>query len=193
MAEHQHGGTGSLMEQISTQDNEGSLPPVHLWNPPLCENVDMRIDREGNWYYKGSPIGRKAMVRLFSRVLRYDPDGHHYLVTPIEKIRLVVDEAPFVAVAMECIGSGEQQELRFTTNTGDLVTAGSDHPIHLRTSPRSGDFLPCIPVRNGLQALIHRNIFYRLVDMAVERPGGDGLGVFSAGQFFPLECVRADG
>jgi hypothetical protein len=164
------------------------LPPVHSWNPPFCGDIDMRIARDGTWYYMGSPIGRKAMVRLFSTVLRRDDDDKYYLVTPVEKIGIAVEDAPFVAVECTPHGKGEDQTLVFRTNVDDQVIAGPDHPIRVETNPDSGEPAPYIRVRDRLDALIGRAVFYQLVELAVERRVGDDylLGVWSSGVFFAL-------
>lgn len=161
------------------------LPPVHLWNPDFCGDIDMRIARDGTWYYMGSPIGRKAMVRLFSTILRHDADGKFYLVTPVEKVGIEVDDAPFVAVEMEVEGQGPDQVLSFRTNVDDWVTADADHPIRVAIDPKTEEPSPYVLVRDRLEALIARAVFYDLVDLAEERDGR--LGVWSAGVFFPLD------
>lgn len=161
------------------------LPPVHLWNPDFCGDIDMRIARDGTWYYLGSPIGRKPMVRLFSTILRHDADGKFYLVTPVEKVGIRVDDAPFVAIEMTVEGAGPEQVLRFRTNVDDWVTAGPEHPIRVAIDPKTEEPSPYIHVRARLEALIARAVFYDLVDLAAERDGR--LGVWSAGVFFPID------
>jgi uncharacterized protein len=159
------------------------LPPVHLWNPPFCGEMDMRIARDGTWFYQGSPIGRKPMVRLFSTVLRRDGDGRYYLVTPVEKLAIRVDDAPFVAVEMTAHGAGRGQVLTFRTNVDDEVMAGPEHPIRVATAA-DGEPSPYLHVRDRLEALIARAVFYDLVELAEERDGE--FGVWSAGAFFPI-------
>lgn len=168
---------------IAARLEAGKLPPVHLWNPPFCGEIDMRIARDGTWYYQGGPIGRKRMVRLFSTVLRRDEDGRYYLVTPAEKLAIQVDDAPFVAVEMTVHGKGREQVLTFRTNVDDEVMAGPDHPIRVVTAP-DGEPSPYVHVRARLEALIARSVFYDLVELAEERDGV--LGVWSAGEFFTL-------
>ena len=167
------------------------LPPVHLWNPPDCGNIDMRIARDGTWFYLGTPIGRPAMVRLFSTILRRDGEKF-VLVTPVEKVGITVDDAPFVAVDFTTEGTGEAQVLHFLTNVGDETTAGPDHPLRFAFDATTGEPSPYVHVRGGLEALIDRKSFYRLVDLAVTArlAGEDWLGLWSSGQFFPL--ARAD-
>jgi hypothetical protein len=159
------------------------LPPVHLWNPAHCGEIDILIKRNGLWFHEGAPIGREALVRLFSTVLRKDPDGF-YLVTPVEKMRITVEDAPFVAVRVDRAG----ETLKFLTNVGDEVEAGPDHAIRVDMDEVTGEPHPYLHVRRGLEALIARPVFYELVDMAEERETLDGpqLGVASHGVWFPV-------
>ncbi len=162
---------------------ERALPPVHLWNPPHCGDIDIRIARDGTWFHDGSPIGRQPLVRLFSTVLRKDPDGFH-LVTPVEKLRIRVDDAPFLATRVDRVGP----TLRFLTNVGDEVAAGPDHPLTFGRSDGTDEPSPYIHVRRGLMARLTRPVFYELVDMAESRttPSGEEFGVWSDGAWFPL-------
>jgi hypothetical protein len=139
--------------------------PVHLWNPPYCGEIDMRIAADGRWFHEGSPIARMPMVQLFSSILRLDDDGHYYLVTPAERVRIKVDDCPFVAQQLDIIGSGSGQTLHFTLNTQEQVAAGPDHRIEVSLDAQ-GQPHPVIHVRDGLHALIIRSVFYRLVDLA---------------------------
>ena len=159
------------------------LPPVHLWNPPNCGEIDIVIKRSGLWMHEGTPIGREALVRLFSTVLRKDPDGY-YLVTPVEKMRIVVEDAPFVAVRVD----REGKALKFLTNVGDEVEAGPDNQIRVEMDEVTGEPQPYLHVRRGLEALIARPVFYELVEMAEERdtPEGPTLCVESNGVWFPV-------
>ncbi|MBD9678095.1 DUF1285 domain-containing protein [Pseudomonas sp. PDM18] len=177
---------GNLLAQIPASKDKG-LPPVHLWNPECCGDIDMRIARDGTWYYLGTPIGRKPMVRLFSTIIRRDGDDY-FLVTPVEKCGITVDDAPFVAVTLAVEGEGEQQVLRFTTNVEDEVVADAAHPIRVELDPQTQEPSPYVLVRVNLEALIHRNVFYQLVELAVPREidGVDWLGVWSCGEFFPI-------
>ena len=163
-----------------------SAPPVHLWDPPNCGEIDIRILADGRWLHEGSPIERPALVRLFASVLRRDPDGFH-LVTPVEKLRITVDDAPFIAVACE----RHEGLLRFATNTGDVVEAGSDNPIRVDTGP-AGDPRPYVHVRRGLDALILRPVFYELVALAEPRQGEGGmrLSVRSGACWFDLGSLK---
>jgi hypothetical protein len=164
------------------------LPPVHLWHPDHCGDIDIVIKRNGQWFHEGSPIGREALVRLFSTVLRKDPDGFH-LVTPAEKMKITVEDAPFVAVRVDRQGDA----LKFTTNVGDEVEAGPDNPIRVEIDPESGEPRPYLHVRRGLEALIARPVFYELVEMAQERPSPDGprLEVASNGAWFAVGPAEA--
>ncbi len=174
-------GTG--LEAIARAAQAGvgrGAAPVHLWNPAHCGEIDIRIAADGQWFHEGSPIGRQPLVRLFSTVLRKDDDGFH-LVTPGEKLRITVDDAPFVAVGMDQPSPGV---LRFVTNVGDMVEAGPDHPIRVSAGP-DGEPRPYVHVRGGLEALIVRPVFYELADLATPAAGG-ALAVSSHGASFPL-------
>ena len=161
------------------------LPPVDKWNPPYCGDIGMAIRRDGVWLYQGSPIGRKPLVRLFSRVLRRDADGKHYLVTPVEKVDVAVEDAPFLAVELEVAGEGASQDLIFRTNVDDVVRCGPSNPLRFETEAGSGGLKPYLLVRGRLEALVTRALYYDLVEMAVEDAGR--LGLWSGGTFFPLE------
>lgn len=163
------------------------LPPVHLWNPPFCGDLDMRIARDGTWFYQGTPIGRKELVRLFSTILRKD-DDKYFLVTPVEKVGITVEDAPFVAVDFEASGSGAEQALTFHTNVGDTATAGPDAPIRVTRDPKTGEPSPYVMIRAGLEALIDRKSFYRLVELGAhaQHEGASWFGLWSGGQFFPV-------
>ena len=159
------------------------LPPVHLWNPPFCGDLDMRIARDGTWFYQGTPIGRAPLVRLFSTILKREGDSY-FLVTPVEKVGITVDDAPFVAVDFERRGD----DLVFETNVGDKVTAGPDAPIRVVRDPETGEPAPYVLVRANLEALIDRKSFYRLVDLGqtAQHDGAEWFGVRSGGAFFPI-------
>ncbi|GAW34677.1 hypothetical protein RA2_01729 [Roseovarius sp. A-2] len=159
------------------------LPPVHDWNPPFRGDLDMRIARDGTWFYQGTPITRPALVRLFSTILRRDGDDY-FLVTPVEKVGITVDDAPFVAVDIEPEGAGQEQTLRFETNVGDHVTAGPDHPIRVSRDPETGEPAPYVLVRANLEALIDRKSFYRLVEIG--DCSGGWFGLWSGGAFFRI-------
>lgn len=161
--------------------------PVHLWNPPFCGDLDIRIARDGTWYYLGTPIGRAPLVRLFSSILKREGD-RYFLVTPVEKVGITVDDAPFVAVDFTVEGTGPGQRLSFLTQVGDTVTAGAEHPVRVVHDPESGEPSPYIHVRRGLEALIDRKSFYRLAELGVERvcDGEVQFGIWSDQTFFPL-------
>ncbi len=179
-----------LFEAVSAVAGQPAraLPPVHLWNPAHCGEIDIRIRKDGVWLHEGTPIGRPALVRLFSSILRKDPDGV-FLVTPVEKLKISVEDAPFTAVGVERDG----EALRFATNVGDLVEAGPDHALRVETSP-GGEPRPYLHVRGGLDALILRPVFYELVEMGVRRQAADGprLAVASNGAWFDLGALEAE-
>jgi hypothetical protein len=156
---------------------------VHLWNPTHCGEIDIVIKANGLWFHEGSPIGREALVRLFSTVLRKDPEGY-VLVTPVEKLAITVEDAPFVAVRVDRAGAA----LRFLTNVGDVVEAGPDNPIRVEADPSIGEPRPYVHVRRGLEALIARPVFYELAEMAERRdtPVGPRMAVASNGAWFTL-------
>jgi uncharacterized protein len=157
------------------------LPPVDKWNPTHCGDSLMRIARDGTWYHEGSPIGRPAMVRLFSTILRREPDGGFVLVTPVEKLDIAVDDAPFVAVEVKSEGEGEGRTLAFRLNTGDMIVAGPEHPLRFDAGPH-----PYLEVRAGLDALVARPVYYELAELALAE-GATPAGVWSGGAFFALE------
>ena len=178
----------NLLQQIQSMPKSAGLPPVHLWNPPFCGDIDMRINRDGQWFYQGTLIGREAMVRLFSTVLRHDQDGCFYLVTPVEMVRIQVDDAPFVATSLMVESPGSGQALRFITSVGDSVILDGKHPLWMAANEQSGFMQPYILVRDRLNALIHRNVFYELVALAKEQiiNGENQLIITSSNQSFSL-------
>lgn len=173
-----------LLEKAE-KDQQG-LPPVHKWEPDRQLDIDMRIARDGTWYYQNSPIRRERMVKLFSTILRRDGDDY-FLVTPVEKLGIRVDDAPFVATELEVVDDAERK-LLFTTNVGATVLADAEHPVRVRTDPETGEPSPYVLVRDNLWALIGRNVFYRLVELAeeIERDGQRWLAVRSDGELFPV-------
>ncbi len=180
-------GLNAIISQIKDQKH----PPVHLWNPDFCGDLDIRIARDGTWFYLGSPIGRKPLVKLFSGVLRLDDDEKYYLVTPVEKIGITVDDAPFVAVEMFREGEGRDQVLSFRTQVDDFVIADQEHPIRLEIDPENAEPSPYVCVRSNLDALIVRSVFYDLVELAAEEEidGVTRFGVWSSGVFFDFGSV----
>ncbi|SPH19675.1 hypothetical protein ASD8599_00410 [Ascidiaceihabitans donghaensis] len=171
-----------LVASINATKTRG-LPPVHLWNPPFCGDLDMRIARDGTWFYEGTPIGRPGLVKMFSSILKRE-DGKYFLVTPVEKVGITVDDAPFVAIDFDAVGEGQDQKLRFLTQVDDRVVAGPDAPIRVERDPQTGEPSPYVLVRSDLEALIDRKSFYRLVDLGVHHDGW--FGVWSSGQFFGI-------
>ncbi|MDG2340439.1 MAG: DUF1285 domain-containing protein, partial [Paracoccaceae bacterium] len=159
------------------------LPPVHLWNPEFCGDLDMRIARDGTWFYLGTPIGRKELVRLFSTILRKD-DDKYFLITPVEKVGITVDDAPFVAVDFEVAGIGANQTLTFETNVGDFSVAGPENSIRVVRDSETGEPSPYVHIRAGLEALIDRKSFYRLVDIGDHHE--NWFGLWSDGSFFRI-------
>ena len=182
------GGLDAVAAAARTQAPGRGLPPVHLWNPAHCGDIDIVIKKSGLWFHEGSPIGREALVRLFSTVLRKDPDGFH-LVTPAEKMKITVEDAPFIAIRLDALtGEGGEPVLRFTTNVGDQVDAGPGNPIRVEVDADSGEPRPYVHVRRGLEALIARPVFYELSELAEEREeaGEPILGVRSNGAWFAI-------
>lgn len=161
--------------------------PVHLWNPPYCGDLDIRIARDGMWWYLGTPIGRQELVRLFASVLKRE-DDRYFLVTPVEKIGISVDDAPFVAVDFEVSDAGPAQAITFETNVGDQTVAGLDNPIRVERDPVTGEPSPYVHVRSGLDALIDRKSYYRLVDIGMHETVGTErwFGLRSGGRFFQI-------
>lgn len=163
------------------------LPPVHLWNPPYCGELDMRIRRDGSWWYLGTPIGREALVRLFSTILKREGD-RYFLVTPVEKVGIIVDDVPFLADDFTRSGTGRDQVLTFTTRTGDEAVLGQDHPLRVERDPSTAEPSPYVLIRNDLWALIDRKSFFRLVDLCCHEPwsGQSWFGLWSSGIFYPV-------
>ncbi|MBX9590822.1 MAG: DUF1285 domain-containing protein [Hyphomonadaceae bacterium] len=169
---------------LKAQSDKGAAP-VETWNPPYCGDIGMKIGTDGVWTYGGSPIGRMPLVKLFASVLRKDDDGKHYLVTPVEKVDVAVEDAPFLAVEMEVKGSGRDQRLTFRTNVDDIVEASPEHPIRFVVEPGSEGLKPYLLVRGRLEALVTRALYYDLVELTVT-DADRGLGLWSGGAFFPM-------
>jgi hypothetical protein len=170
--------TMSLPDIVAALE-ERRLPPVAQWNPSHCGDSGMRIARDGTWFHDGAPIRREAMVRLFSTVLRREPDGGHVLVTPVEKLSIEVELAAFVAVAMTSEGEGEARQIAFSLNSGDAVLLGPDHPLRMEGG------VPLVHVRAGLEASLSRPVYYELAELALADGAG---GVWSGGVRFSLEA-----
>ena len=171
-----------LFETLTNLQRSKRLPPLHLWRPEHAGVIDIRIDREGAWYHEGTRIQRQPLVDLFATILRREDDGY-YLVTPGEKMKIVVEEAPFIAINLDVRGQRTAKQLLFSTNVGDYVVADQDHPIVMR------DGRPFLHIRDGLEARIQRSVFYRLVEEGEQQ--GDDLFVYSNGCGFNLGSVIA--
>lgn len=178
---------------------ERGLPPVEKWHPEYCGDIDMEIKADGSWYYMGTPISRPAMVRLFSTVLRKDEDGKTYLVTPVEKIGIRVEDAHFVAVEMNVIGEGREQQIVFRTNLGDVVEVSEKNPLRFEIDAKNNGLKPYILVRGRLEALVSRSVMYDLVMLVqeaelaqeiegqeTEEQAGSAMVIYSGGVGFPL-------
>lgn len=172
------------LNQIFEQITARSLPPVHSWNPATTRDIDIRIAKNGDWFYQGSRIDRPRMVKLFSSVLRVDDDDQTYLVTPNERLRISVDDAPFTAILVEQHGAPEATTLVFTTNIREQVVCDENHLIWVEYLEPGGDPAPYLLVRDRLCALISRSVFYQLAQWALEKDGVTG--VESSGVFMPL-------
>ncbi len=185
--------TAGLEALISRAARAGKgLPPVDRWNPDFCGDLDMEIKRDGTWFYLGTPIGRMPLVQLFSTVLRKDEDGKTYLVTPVEKVGIRVEDAHFVAVEVNASGSGEEQVLTFRTNVGDVVEAGPDHPLRFVDEDDTDGVKPYLLVRGRLEALVARAVMYELVELGegIELDGKMVFAVRSKGAVFPIMAVE---
>ena len=190
----QPSGLDGVIATAKAQAPGRGLPPVHLWNPAHSGEIDIVIRKNGEWFHEGARIGREALVRLFSTVLRKDPDGF-CLVTPVEKMKITVEDAPFVAIAVDRGQAADGSEvLTFRTNVGDEVEAGPDNAIRVEIDPATGEPRPYLHVRRGLEALINRPVFYELAELAQERetPHGAELGVTSKGEWFSVGPALAD-
>ncbi len=163
-------------------------PPVHLWNPDVVKDIDMEIKANGDWFYMGTPIKRHRLVHLFASVLRKEPDGDYYLVTPVEKCRIRVEDAPFQAVLMDVRGEGEDQELSITTNLAEKVEIDADHELRFEFNSCSGESSQYVHIREGLDARLNRNVYYQMTDLLVEADldGTTWLGIWSHRIFFPV-------
>ena len=172
----------SLVASVTATKTRG-MPPLETWNPPFCGDLDMQIKRDGTWFYQGTPIGRPGLVKLFASIL-WREDDNYYLVTPVEKVGITVEDAPFVAVDFKATGDGATQELTFNTNLDDTALAGPANPIRVLRDPETGEPAPYVLIRRNLEALIDRTSFYRLVDLGVHHEGW--FGVWSGGEFFGI-------
>ena len=175
--------TASTLAEAARAAKTRGLPPLEKWNPPFCGDLDMHIKRDGTWFYEGTPIGRPELVKLFSTILWREGDKY-FLVTPVEKVGITVEDAPFVAVDFEAEGKGDAQKLSFSSNVGDTAVAGPSNPIRVERDPETGEPAPYVLIRRNLEALIDRKSFYRLVELGVHHEGWFGL--WSQGAFFGI-------
>jgi uncharacterized protein len=174
-----------LLRRPDTPGGSGhSAPGAAKPDASVCGDFGIRIARDGTWFYHGSPIGRKQLVKLFAKVLRRDEAGQYWLITPVERGTIVVDDAPFIAVELSMTGTGKEQRLTLRTNLDDEVTVDRAHPIRVVENTDTGEPSPYVLVRDNLEALIARAVFYQLVDLGVEESGR--FGVWSSGTFFTL-------
>ena len=188
MAKQRRAGPGiDDIAGIARLESRKGPPPVHLWNPPFCGDLDMRIAADGTWYYLGTPIGRPALVKLFASVLKREGDKY-FLVTPVEKVGIIVEEVPFLAVEMSVERVGRGNVLHFRTNVDDLVACGPGHALRFAPEPKTGGVKPYLHVRRDLWAKLTRPVFYELVDLGEERDvdGTRMFGAASANDFFAI-------
>ncbi len=184
-------GLEAMLGAAKTAAAKG-LPPVHLWNPPYCGEIDMRIASDGTWFYQKTPIGRPAMVKLFASILKRE-DDRYFLVTPVEKCRIAVDDAPFLAVELRIIANDKDPLLRFRTNVDDWVECDVEHPLRFEPEPQTGGLKPYLHVRRDLWAKVTRALFFDLVEHGEERviDGTAMFGVASGGEFFAMAPAAA--
>lgn len=189
--DNRHPPAQSLLKNLPDSVLEAAREPapVHLWDPDFTGELDMHIARDGTWYHEGGPITRLALAQLFSGILRLEDDGRYYLITPVEKWAIRVDDAPFVAVRMDVQGQGSAQQLRLFTSLEHELVVDAQHPITVTLDAETGEPSPYVLLRDNLQALIHRNVFYQLAELAEEQQvaGQARLGVWSGGEFFPID------
>jgi hypothetical protein len=192
MQDKSHLDIEALAESLEDASRR-SYPPVEKWNPERVGEIDIRIAADGAWYHEGDPIRRPALVKLFSTVLRRDDDGRHYLVTPAERLAIQVDVAPLHVTEMYREGAGAAQRIVFRTMTNDVATLDSEHPLTVEIDRETGEPTPTVLVRQRLEGLLARSVFYDLVDIAEERTvdGVEVQGVVSAGDFHVIG--RTDG
>jgi uncharacterized protein len=181
----------SLMSALEKVKGKG-LPPIHLWHPDIVKDIDMVIKKDGIWMYMGTPITRPRLIHLFSTVLIKEGE-EYFLITPVEKCRITVEDAPFQALLLDCDGEGEEQVLRFTTDMAEEVIAGETHPLRFEINPGTGEPSPYILVRDGLEAKLSRSVYYQLADLMIseqmdleEMDGEKWFGVWSEGSFFKM-------
>ena len=179
----------ALIARAAADTNaKGGLPPVERWNPPFCGDIDMEIRADGTWFYMGTPIGRQPLVRLFSTVLRKDEDGRTYLVTPVERVGIRVEDAPFLAVEMAVAEADGERQLTFRTNVGDVVVVGREHPLRFEVVGEKRQLKPYLHVRGRLEALVSRAVMYDLVELGevIEIDGVPTFAVRAGGEVFSV-------
>jgi hypothetical protein len=184
-------GLEGLADTVKTASRKGPAP-VHLWNPAYCGEIDMRIAADGTWFYQGTPIGRPALVKLFASILKREGEKY-FLVTPVEKCGILVEDVPFVAVELQVGNGGARRQLCFRTNVDDWIVCGASHPLRFEQDAATGGLKPYIHVRSDLWAKVTRTVFYDLVDLgeACEIAGTMMFGVASAGQFYAMAPVSS--
>jgi len=182
----QKDGLTGIAAMLPREGGKG-LPPIHLWNPPFCGDIDMRIAADGTWFYEKTPIGRIGLVKLFSSVLKREGDKY-FLVTPVEKVGIVVDDAPFMAVELKVEDAAEGRTLNFRTNVDEWIAAGPGHALRFEEDAGNGGLAPYLHVRSELWAKVTRALFYDLVELGEERDvGGKAMfGVVSRGEFYAM-------
>lgn len=187
-----HGATPYKLMAELEKISKLERPPLERWNPPLSGDIDIVITADGNWLHEGAPIRRPRLVRLFSTILRREASGDYVLVTPVEKWRITVEEMPFIAVLLASEGEEERQVVTLTTNVRDEVTVNRDHPVRLALDPKADVSMPCVMVRDGLEAKLARSVYYQLMEITSERDfdGENWVGLWSSGEFFPLMAYR---
>jgi uncharacterized protein len=186
--------SASLADMIARASRTGKgVPPVETWEPPFCGDIDMVIKRDGSWFYLGTPISRHAMVELFASVLRKDADGKTYLVTPVEKLGILVEDAHFIGVEIDVSGSGDQQAVTLRTNVGDVVEIGPEHVMRFEVEPKHGGLKPYVHVRGRLEALVSRPVMHQLMALGeeIDMDGQIMFALRSRGVVFPVMAVDA--
>jgi len=179
----------TIVQQVESAQAPGKgLPPLETWHPDLSGEIDIVIARDGQWLYQGKPIGREAIVRLFSTILRRESDGHHYLVTPVEKWRITVEDTPILAHSLEASGEGRDQVLSVTTNTGETLIIGEEHPLHVGVYEGTDEPRPVVGVRHGVEARLVTAAYYDLAARVTEESSGPNadIGVWSSGDFYKI-------
>jgi len=179
----------TIAQQVESVQAPGKgLPPLDNWNPDLSGDIDIVITRDGQWLYQGNPIGRDAIVRLFSTILRQESDGHHYLVTPVEKWRITVEDTPLLAHSLRATGEGCEQVLSVTTNIGETLVMGDEHPLSVGAYAGTGEPRPVISVRHGVEARLVTAAYYDLANLVTEEKGvsDTAIGVWSSGNFYKI-------